>query len=102
MSIISNRLSRFAFTRFFAISFAMLLLVASFGVLAAPVDINTADAKTLATELVGIGAAKAEAIVAYRETNGPFKRLDELLKVKGVGKKTLEQNRANLLTPAMP
>ena len=102
MSIISSRLSRFVVSRFFAISFAMLLLVTSFGVLAASVDINTADANTLSTELIGIGAAKAEAIVAYREANGPFKRLEELVKVKGVGEKTLEKNRAILLIPSMP
>ena len=102
MSIISNRLSRFVVSRFFAISFAVLLLITSFGVLAGPVDINTADAKTLATALIGIGAAKAEAIVAYREANGPFKRLDELLKVKGVGAKTLEKNRAILVIETLP
>jgi competence protein ComEA len=102
MSIISSRLSRFVVSRFFAMSFALLLLVASSGVLAASVDINTANANTLATELIGIGAAKAEAIVAYREANGPFKRLDELLKVKGVGKKTLEQNRAILVIQKLP
>lgn len=102
MSIISSRLSRFVVSRFFAISFAMLLLMTSFSVLAASVDINTANAKNLATELTGIGAAKAEAIVAYRDANGPFKRLDELLKVKGVGKKTLEQNRAILVIQELP
>jgi len=96
----SNRLSRFVGSRFFALSFA-LLLVASFGVLAASVDINTADANTLATELVGIGAAKAEAIVAYRKANGPFKRLEDLVNVKGVGEKTLEKNRAILVIQEM-
>ena len=77
--------------------FTMLLLVASVGAFAAPVDINTADANTLETALTGIGAAKAAAIVAYRDANGPFKTLDELAKVKGVGEKTVEKNRAVLL-----
>ena len=77
--------------------FALLLLFASFGVFAGPVDINTADANTLAAELNGIGASKAEAIVAYREANGPFKRLEDLVRVKGVGTKTLEKNRAILV-----
>ena len=77
--------------------FALFMMVASVGVLAAPVDINTADAATLEAELTGIGAAKAAAIVAYREANGPFKRLEELVKVKGVGEKTLEKNRAILV-----
>jgi len=64
--------------------------------IAGPVDINTADAKTLARELQGVGMAKAEAIVSYREKNGPFKSADDLVKVKGLGKKLVEQNKANL------
>jgi competence protein ComEA len=40
--------------------------------------------------------AKAEAIVSYREKNGPFKGAEDLVKVKGLGKKLIEQNRANL------
>ncbi len=64
--------------------------------IAGPVDVNTADAKTLARELQGIGMAKAEAIVSYREKNGPFKTADDLAKVKGLGKKLIDQNKANL------
>lgn len=64
--------------------------------IAGPVDINSADAKTLARELQGIGQAKAEAIVSYREKNGPFKSVEDLAKVKGVGKKLVDQNKANL------
>jgi competence protein ComEA len=64
--------------------------------IAGPVDVNTADAKTLARELEGIGKAKAEAIIAYREKNGPFKSASDLEKVKGLGKKLIEQNRTNL------
>lgn len=64
--------------------------------IAGPVDVNTADAKTLARELQGIGMAKAEAIVSYREKNGPFKSADDLAKVKGLGKKLVDQNKANL------
>jgi competence protein ComEA len=62
----------------------------------APVDINTADAKTLAAELRGVGETTAEAIVAYRTANGPFKTIDDLVKVRGIGAKILEQNRSNL------
>ena len=61
-----------------------------------PVDINTADAKTLAAELRGVGDTTAAAIVAYRTANGPFKTVDDLRKVKGIGDKILEQNRANI------
>ena len=63
---------------------------------AGPVDINKADAATIAKELQGIGLSKAQAIVAYREKNGAFKNADELSKVKGIGAKTLERNRANI------
>ena len=57
------------------------------------VNINTADAPTLAGSLKGIGMKKAEAIVAYRNENGPFKSVDDLTNVKGIGQKTLEQLR---------
>jgi competence protein ComEA len=64
--------------------------------LAGPVDINKADAKTIAKELDGIGLTRAQAIVEYREKNGAFKSVEDLKKVKGIGAKTLEQNRTNL------
>ncbi|HMU66761.1 MAG TPA: ComEA family DNA-binding protein [Cellvibrionaceae bacterium] len=59
----------------------------------AAVNINTADAATLAAGLNGIGIKKAEAIVAYREQNGKFTSADQLLEVKGIGKATLDKNR---------
>jgi len=63
---------------------------------AGPVNINTADAKTLAKELDGIGPAKAQAIVEYRQKNGAFKSAEDLLKVEGIGAKVLDQNRDNI------
>lgn len=57
------------------------------------INVNTASADALAEILTGIGPKKAEAIVAYRETNGPFKSVDDLLQVKGIGPATLEKNR---------
>ncbi len=60
------------------------------------VDINSADAATLANALQGIGPAKAEAIVAYREKHGPFKSVDDLVMVQGIGEKTVEMNRESL------
>lgn len=63
---------------------------------AGPVDINKADAATIAKELQGVGLSRAQAIVAYREKNGAFKSVDDLRKVKGIGAKTLELNRANI------
>ncbi|SDS57462.1 ComEA family DNA-binding protein [Pseudomonas oryzae] len=62
----------------------------------ARVDLNSADAETLARELDGIGEAKARAIVEYRQANGAFTSVDELLEVKGIGAATLEKNRARL------
>jgi competence protein ComEA len=62
----------------------------------AKVNLNAADAETLRRDLFGIGAAKAKAIIAYRETNGPFTAVDELLEVKGIGKALMEKNRGRL------
>lgn len=61
---------------------------------AEPVDINHADAKTLAAGLKGVGQSRAEAIVAYREEHGPYASVDDLEKVTGIGKKTVEANRS--------
>ena len=60
------------------------------------VNVNSADAKTLAKELVGVGPAKAEAIVKYRAEKGAFKSPEELKKVEGVGEATYEQNKASI------
>lgn len=59
----------------------------------AQVDINQADAKTLAGSLNGVGLVKAEAIVAWRQQHGPFLRIEDLAKVRGFGAKTIEANR---------
>jgi competence protein ComEA len=74
------------------IALAALPFVASAG----PVNINSADAKTLAHELTGVGLSRAQAIVEYRQKNGPFRSADDLANVKGVGKHVVEQNRANI------
>jgi competence protein ComEA len=58
----------------------------------ATINVNTANQKEL--EVVkGIGPAKAKAILDYRTKHGPFKSVDELDKVKGIGKKTLDEIR---------
>lgn len=57
------------------------------------VNINTADAATIAKELKGTGKRRAEAIVEYREKNGQFKAVDDLINVKGVTKRWLEKHR---------
>ena len=64
--------------------------------LAGPVNINTADANTIASELKGIGLAKAEAIVEYRRQHGDFDVPEELLKVKGIGPRVLAANQQDI------
>jgi len=59
------------------------------------VDINTASAAELAT-LPGIGDSKAKAIVEYRAAD-PFRSVEDLKKVKGIGDKTFEALRPNLM-----
>ena len=78
--------------RFTRMLFAALLLVSS-NLLAGSVDINSADADTLATELNGVGEAKAKAIVAYRTEHGAFRSADELTLVKGIGQRLVDLNR---------
>ncbi len=58
-----------------------------------PVNINTADATTLSTVLKGVGPSKAEAIIAYRKSYGPFQAVDELVAVKGIGESLVNKNR---------
>ena len=53
------------------------------------VNINTATVEELKT-LKGIGEKKAEAIIEYRKKNGSFKNKEELMKVRGIGKKLYE------------
>lgn len=76
---------------------ATVLLLSSAAGFAGPVNINSATAEQIATELKGIGSAKAQAIVAYRTQNGAFKSADELAMVKGIGEKTIAANREYIL-----
>ncbi len=69
------------------------LLLCSGQLLAGPVNVNTADAATLAKELKGVGPKLAEAIVDYRQKHGPFKSADELALVKGIGAAAVARNR---------
>ena len=76
------------------------LTVVAIQVPAGPVNINTADAPTLARELKGIGLKRAQAIVDYRAKNGPFKSPDELGLVKGIGKQAIDRNRNEIRVDA--
>jgi len=75
---------------------AIILSMGGFAV-AGPVNVNTADAETISAELQGVGITKAIAIVEYRQANGPFKTADDLVMVKGIGQRTVEINRKNIL-----
>ena len=91
--MIRNRVSSLVL----AVAFACVALDAPAG----PVNINTADAATLARELKGVGIKRAQAIVDYRSKNGPFKSADELGLVKGLGRKAIDTNRADIRFDAM-
>lgn len=64
---------------------------------AVPININTAPAADLET-LPGIGAKTAERIVNYRQKNGPFKKIEELMNVPGVGEKNFLKLRSQIST----
>lgn len=62
-----------------------------------PVNVNSASVEEIAEALKGVGMTKAEAIVAYRNENGQFKHVDELVNVKGIGIRTVDINREFIL-----
>lgn len=59
------------------------------------IDINQAESHDFLS-LKGVGVKKAQAIVTYRENNGPFSKIDDLLKVQGIGKHVLAENKSRL------
>ena len=69
---------------------------------AGPVNINTADAETLAAELTGIGPALAAAIVSDRQENGTFANAEALMRVRGIGEHVIELNREYILVSDQP
>lgn len=73
------------------------LLFAGSAFAADKVNINTADAATIDRVLLNIGKSKAEAIVAYRKSNGAFRSAEQLTLVKGIGLKTVEKNRDRIV-----
>jgi competence protein ComEA len=74
-----------------------LTVLFSVNTFATPVNINTADAQKIADSVSGFGLKKAQAIIDYRTKNGDFKTLDDLNKVSGIGDKTIEKIKADIL-----
>lgn len=62
------------------------------------VNVNEADATTIADALVGVGLSRAQAIVDYREAHGRFYSAEELTAVKGIGHSTVEKNLSRITT----
>jgi competence protein ComEA len=80
----------------------LFLFVVNSMAIATPVNVNSADAKTIADALSGIGQKKAEAIVKYRTEKGPFKTVDDLTNVSGISKKILAKNKNDILLSDAP
>ena len=81
----------------FILSFLAMAILAAAVWAAEPVNVNTAAAEEIAANLKGIGLSKARLIVEYRESHGSFVHADELVNVKGIGIKTIDQNRGMIL-----
>jgi len=83
---------------------ALLLALACVGGAAASerINLNTADIATLDRVLDGVGPAKAAAIVEHRRVHGPFRTVEQLVNVKGIGPATLERNRTRITVAGAP
>jgi len=84
-----------------ALALAVTSQLAAFPSAAAAVNLNTASKDELIV-LVGIGPAKAQAILDYRKTNGAFKTVDEVKNVKGIGAKRLEKLKDQITVGPAP
>lgn len=60
-----------------------------------PVDINTASAEELVA-IPGVGEATARRIIDWRDEHGPFRRVEDLMKIQGIGEKSLEKMRPHV------
>lgn len=61
-----------------------------------PINLNKADISALIHSFKGIGLKRAAAIIAYRETHGPFKSVEDLANIKGIGFAFVQRNRVAL------
>lgn len=73
------------------------ILLLSTSAFAEKININTANADQIASAMSGIGDNKAKAIVEYRSSHGKFKTIDSLENVDGIGEKTIEKNKDNIM-----
>ena len=71
-------------------------LLFSSSAFAIPVNINTDKADYITTGLSGVSATTAQAIVSYRESNGPFKSVYNLILVKGISAEMIGKNLTNI------
>ena len=81
----------------FAIGAALLVSMNPLAWAGEPANINLASAEAIAEALSGVGLAKANRIVEYREAYGPLEHVDELSAVWGIGQATVEKNRDAIL-----
>ena len=75
----------------------LMMMLFSFSAWSMQINVNKAPASELANGLSGVGMAKAEEIVRYREANGEFKNLQDLEKVRGIGSKLVERNAEKII-----
>lgn len=81
--------------RAFARFSLFLIILSPFAASAAErLDINRASADQIAAVMTGVGEKKAQAIIEYRTQHGPFKSVDQLVEVKGLGTTLVDRNRA--------
>ena len=71
---------------------AATLSLSSFSAFAETININQANASALQHYLTGVGQSRAEGIVKYRKDHNTFKTLEEIMKVKGIGKAIFKKN----------
>jgi competence protein ComEA len=74
----------------------LIILLSTITLLLASIDVNNATKKEL-KELRGVGNKKASAIVNHRKTVDCFKTVDDITKIKGIGKVTVSKNKDNLI-----
>ena len=79
-----------------ALLFNLLLLFPLIALCSEAININKADKETLMNAIKGVGEKKAEAIIVYRQENGPFKSIDDLLNIKGITQKMVDKHREML------